>query len=133
MQTTPSNVASVLIPQRPRVSGYSNTATTSIALPVTFEIVPLLRGFCARLSCPVEGWFKSYGAREIRLDYHSDSADFEPQSVEIYTVEDEQNMSFQKTVLGLGANRAIQARFVLLGENGAPVFVSTLQNVETLS
>jgi hypothetical protein len=99
---------------------------------VAVALHPLLRGFVARLSCPVEGWSKTYGARQIRLDYYTDSADFEPQSVEIYTVEDGQNLTLQKTILTLGFSQSIKARFVLLDENNAPLWVSSLTEVVTL-
>jgi hypothetical protein len=97
------------------------------------EVLPLLRGFCARLSCPKEGWFKSYGARHIRLDYYTDSADFEPQSVEIYTVTDRQNLALQKTILGLGGDEFIYVRFVLLNDDLDTIFSSSPQAVKTLN
>jgi hypothetical protein len=113
---------------------FTAISPSATATPQNVEVAlyPLLRGFVARLSCPVEGWFKTYGARQIRLDYYTDNANFEPQSVEIYTVEDGQNLTLQKTILTLGFSQSIKARFVLLDENNAPFWISSLKEVVTL-
>jgi hypothetical protein len=133
MQSGYSNVVSAKTPYRDGFGDGDGDGSAHPAGAITFQLVPLLGGFCARLSTSASSWTSSYGAREIHLTFFPDEPDADAQRFDLYQLEDGQNMTFQKTVLGLGVLRAIKARFVLLGENGTPVFISSLQSVETQS
>jgi hypothetical protein len=100
---------------------------------ISFEIVPLLGGFCARLNCPKRGWKNLFGASQIRLTYFEILPGSTVNNVEIYTVESGQNFTLQKTVLGLEETRDYRVRFLLINADNVPVFASTLHDVKTLS
>jgi hypothetical protein len=100
---------------------------------ITFSLVPLLGGFCGRLNTSGAAWLEGYGAREIILTCFEAESTADALRFNLYQLESGQNLTFQKTVLGLGVLRPILARFVLLGDNGAPVFISALKGVETLN
>jgi hypothetical protein len=100
---------------------------------IQFQLIPLLGGFVAVLECPRAGWFDALNAAQIRLSYYVAAPGFVSQNVEIYAVEPGQNMTLQKTVLGLPHSHEVRARFMLLDESGDAVFVSTLASVQTLA
>jgi hypothetical protein len=100
---------------------------------IVFELVPLLGGFCARFQCAGNDWRAARGAAQIRLTLFAADGLSDAQNLKVYDLKNGQNMNLQKTVFGLAPSRFYKTRFVLMNATGTPVFVSSLQIVQTLS
>jgi uncharacterized protein YcsI (UPF0317 family) len=133
MATTFSNVVSAKTLNRDGYGDGDGDGANHQAGPITFHLVPLKGGFCARLSAAGKNWRQAYNAKFIRLSFFEDALDGEAQNIEIYEVEPSDNITLQKTVLDLSANQFFNARFVLLNAQGNPAFVSSLRRVKTLA
>lgn len=109
-----------------------SVAATPVATPVAFSVVPLLGGFCARLSPPARGWFKTYAATAAWLEYAPSEARDAVSATLIYEPHRVQNLRLQKTVLGLAARTSFHVRLVLLNNARERIYVSPATEVQTL-
>jgi hypothetical protein len=93
----------------------------------------LLCGFRIQLQCPGTRWNIGFGARTISVQYAELGSVEQPRKVEIYQVDNGQNITLSRTVLGLKAATDYAVRWMMLDDAGALLYISASQVVHTLS
>jgi hypothetical protein len=100
---------------------------------IRLDLKPLLNGFMVSLRPGPRGWFTTYQARKIYLNFSLQS---DPESVEqreIYEVSDTQNLTLQKTIFGLSEGETYLVSYELRDDANLLVAVSLPEAIQTLN
>jgi hypothetical protein len=126
-QWTPETHCQTLAPQA--LGG--TTAGTQPVSKIEVEYTPLLGGIAIRLSCADTTWKEGFGADSLFLHVYQQNTPRSGEMAEIYSVEAGQNMTLQKTLLGLKPGATYNAQFLLSNADALIFYASPTQTVQT--
>ncbi len=97
------------------------------------ELRALLGGFVFTMSPPSDGWFATYNARHVFLRF-APTANLEAiETREVYEVSEEQNLTLQKTILGLPQGRSYSVGIEVRDDAGTAAYTSPPRQTTTLT
>ncbi len=96
-------------------------------------LTALLGGFIAATTPDSRGWIESYNARHVFLKFAQTSNLEAIETREVYEVSEGQNLSLQKTVLGLPEGQSYSVGMEIRDDDGNAVYSSPEASITTLT